>query len=1035
MKGLIDRPVAIAMIYLALLVLGIYSFLHTPLELAPKEDFPQLDVFTSWSGVPPEIVQTQVTSPLEEACATVKGVRKMTSISQIGSSRITLEFDPKTNMDFALLALREELAKTRRLLPPLVRPTVQPYVPDDFRVRPFLSCTVSGPYSLQRLRELVKDKLEFGLGAVKGVARVEVLGGSEAEVRIALDKRAIKAFNIHPYQVNAALSQRLRTYPTGRVQKGNQEFLFKFADTIDSLQEIRDTIVADAGGHPIRIKDVAEVSISYAEVYSIHRINGQPTVSFSVSKEKGANTLRVAKNVQDALTRIKATLPANLTFKAVDDESEEIRKNLADLYRLAAIITVVVFIMVFVILRRIKASLLILSSIAFSVVITFNLIYLFKVSLNMLTLGALALGFGMFVDNSIVVFDSILRLRERGMAVKEAALQGPKEVFTAVMASTLTTVAVFCSFPFFQGRLKIYYLPLAMVITAALLASLVVSFTLIPALAPRFIADPKGGEKIRVRRGRGNWLRFLIRRPIEVLLVVLVIMGGTYKWFRSEVTIGEWFRWYSKEYLYVRIGMPPGTDIARTDAAIKTFEDKVVEQVYAKDMNAQVQAENANLLISFPPDIEKSYFPYLLKEELIQLATQFAGLDISVSGFDPQYYASSMGTGTYFSSRIKFYGYNLKKLKEITSDLERTLKRNPRIKEVRTVSSRYGWYRGDTYENILKIDKSVLRKYDVDPQYLYFHLQTVIQGNFGRPAKIMSGGKEITISVKFPDAETLDIRGLQETLVRTRGGQYLRLGEIAALEEIPIAGSIDRENQQFQQTIMWEFRGPAKAEERYRKGVFASLSLPPGFSATLDENWQMTREEKGQIFIALGVSIVIIFMILAALYESLLYPFYILLAVPLSLIGVWIVFIIAGRSFDVTAYIGVILLNGIVVNNAILLVDQINLKRRRGASIVDAAVEGTRDRIRPIFMTTSTTVLGMLPMLLIVAGEGKRQIWTSLALCTVGGLVTSTIFILGVVPIFYVHGEKLRGWGARLAAGLGGTKRSKPGIPPLDTSV
>jgi HAE1 family hydrophobic/amphiphilic exporter-1 len=748
--------------------------------------------------------------------------------------------------------------------------------------------------------------------------------------------------------------------------------------------------------------------LAYGDVYSIRRINGRPTLGVSVSKEKGTNTLQVSREVKRKVEEIKRSLPGDLEFKTVDDESEEIRRNLNDLYRLAAIITVIVFLMIFLILRRWKPSLLILSSIAFSVVITFLFIYAFKISLNMLTLGALALGFGMFVDDAIVVFDNILRQREKGLSPREAAIQGPKEVFTAVLASTLTTVSVFCCFPFFQGRLKIYYLPLAIVMTSALLASLVVSFTVIPALAPRLLRErkPKAPKKMRGRFDRV--LRFFLRHPIEVVLIVAAILFGTYKWFRAEVTIGEWFRWYSREFLYVRVGMPPGTDISRTDTAIRTFETKVMEQPYAKEMNTDIMAESASLRIGFPPDIESSYRPYALKEELIQLATQFAGVDISVYGFDPQGYYSSMGAGTYYSSQIKFYGYNLKKLKEITADLESSLKRNPRIKEVRTVSSRYSWWRGDTFENILKIDKAALRQYDIDPSYLYYYLQTLLRGQFGSPARMQMDGKEISISVKFPDAETLDMRALRETLIRTRGKEYLRLGQVASFEERPIAGSIDRENQQFQQTIMWEFRGPSKAEERYRKGVFASLHLPAGFSAVMDESYRMTEKEKGQITLAIVVSLALIFMILASLYESLVQPFLILLAVPLELIGVFIAFIIAKAAFDASAYIGVILLGGIVVKNAILLVDHINLKRRQGRPLLDAVVEGTRDRLRPIIMTTGTTVFGILPMLLLTAATGKRQIWNALALCTAGGLVSSTIFILAVVPIFYYYVEKGR---------------------------
>jgi len=1020
MKFFIDRPVATAMVFLALLATGVYSFLNTPIELMPREDYPMVDIVTSWYGVPPEVVQTQVTAPLEEACATVKGITKMTSTSQIGLSRITLEFDPKTDMEFAQLALREELTKTRPLLPPLVRPMLQPYVPEDFRERPFLQYTVSGDYGLQELQELVKEKLEIGLGSVRGVSGVEVAGGSEPEIRVVLDRDKIEAYGLHPYTVNAAIGARLGTYPTGRVRRGNQEFLFKFADRIDSLEELGRTVVAHSGANPILVKDVAKVEITYADIRQIHRINGQPTVSLTVLKERGGNTLRVARDVKAKLESLKRELPPGLVFKSVDDESEDVRKNLNDFYLLAGLITLIVFAMIYVVLRRFKPSLLILSSIAFSIVITFNLIYAFKISLNMLTLGALALGFGMFVDNSIVVFENILRQRERGLDPREAALQGPREVFTAVLASTLTTMAVFFSFPFFQGKLKMYYLPLAIVIGSAMAASLLVSFSLIPALSPRLIekrksaAAAEGASERRSPRFEGA-LAFLIRHPVEVLLIVAALLFGSYKWFRSEVTLGRWYNWYSKEYLYVRVGMPPGTDIARTDETIRAFEEKVLAQGHEKEMNVRVFAERAEAVIGFPPEVERSYVPYALKEELIQLATQFAGIDVSVQGFDPQYYASSMGAGTYYSSRIKFFGYNLKKLKEITADLEKTLRRNPRIKEVRTVSSRFGWWRGDTVEDILKIDKEALRRYDIDPDYLYFSLRTMIQGTFGQPARVRTGGKDIVVSVKYPDAEALDMRALRESLIRTRGGEYLRLGEIAAFVESPIPGSIDRENQQFQQTIMWEFRGPSKAEERYRKAVFESLHLAPGFSATLDEQWYVTEEEQRQINFAIAVALVIIFMILAALYESLVTPFFVLLAVPLSLIGVFVAFIVAKAPFDPTAYIGVILLSGIVVNNAILLVDHINLRRRRGLGLLEAVVQGARDRVRPIVMTTSTTIFGMLPLLLIGAEANKRQIWSSLALCTVGGLATSTLLILIVIPVLYYHGDGLRAWGAEKA--------------------
>lgn len=1010
MKLFVERPIATAMFFLALLILGVYSFLNIPIELAPKEEYPQLDIQTNWPGVPPEIVQSQITSPLEEIASTVKGVRKITSESQIGRSLITLEFDSKTNMEFARLALTEKMTKAKETLPYGVKPAVRPYVPEDFRVKPFLSYTISGNYSLQRLRELVKEKIEMGIGSVKGLAEVEVTGGADPEIKIILDKERLKALNIHPYLVSYKIRERIQTYPAGKIKRGSQEFLFKVSDSVKEIKELGATIIAYSGENPIRLRDVAQIIPSYGDITYINRINGQPTVRLTIVKEKGTSTLKVARQVKKKLESIKQELPQDLVFKVVDDESEEIQRNLRDLYLLVGIIIVVIFFLVFLVLRSFKPSLLVLSSIAFSVLITFNLIYIFKVSINLLTLGGLALGFGLFVDNSIVVFENVLRLREKGMPAIQAAIQGSREVILPVIAATLTTISVFFSFAYFQGRLKIYYLPLAIVISSALAASLLVSFSLIPAMSPKMMRKPRRMKKEKIRETYERILRVLLRHPVEVILVIIFIFYGTYKWFRSEVTLGEFFRWYSRQNLLVNVGMPPGTDIERTDAVAKQFEDKVLEKDCEKEMNTFVSSERAFINISFPPEIENSYHPFVLKEELIQLATNFAGLSIGIYGFDPQGYYSSFGSGTYYDSRIKFFGYNLKRLKEITSDLEGTLKRNPRIKEVKIVSSRYGWWRLDSFEYVLKVEKQVLRNYDVDPNYLYFAIQSLLQGRVYVPLKARIGGKEMELSIKFPEVDRLDLKDLQDALIRTRGGEYLRLRDISTLEERPIAGSIDRENQQFQQTVMWEFRGPPKAADNYKKTVFSQLKLPPGFSATLEETWRMTEEEKAQIKFAIIFSLIIIFMILAALYESLIQPFFILLAVPLALIGVFVAFVIADFPFDSSAYVGVILLGGIVVNNSILLVDHINLKRKQGHPFLEAVLKGARERVRPIFLTTSTTVLGMLPLVLIQLEVKKQKIWSSLALSAVGGLISSTIFILVVIPIFYFYGDSIRTW-------------------------
>ena len=1008
MKLFVERPIATAMVFLVLMVLGVYSFFNIPIEMAQRQDFPQLDIVTSWYGVAPEIIQTEITAPLEEKVATVKDVRKITSSSSIGNSRITLEFDKKTNMEFVRLALREKISEVKEYLPYNVIPRIRFYIPEDFRVLPFLQYTISGDYSLHKLRELVKDKIEIGIGSIKGLASIEVTGGADPEIQILLDENKLKALSIHPYTISNALFQRIRTYPAGTVTKGSQEFIFKVSDPVRGIRELGDIVVARSGTNPVKLRDVAEILPSFKDIYSINRINGQPTIRVTITKEKGMNTLKVARSAKKKLEEIQQDLPPDLIFRVVDDESQELQENLNEIYLLVGIITIVIFILVFIVLRSFRPSLLILSSIVFSVLITFNLIYLFKVSINILTLGGLALGFGLFVDNSIVVFENVLRLREKGMAPIQAAIQGSKEVFLPVLAATLTTMSVFFSFAYFQGRLKIYYFPLAIVITSALAASLLVSFTLIPAMIPKLIKKGRKKSKKRFRNTYEKVLRFFIRYPLEVILVVGLIFVASYLWFKSEVSLGSFLPSSSRQELTVRIGMPAGTPIERTDEVIQKFEKKVLEGTYEKEMNSSILSDWAYLRIKFPPDIEYSFQPYILKEELIQLATNFAGINISISGFDPQGYYSRVSSGPYLGSSIKFYGYNLKKLKEITSSLDRDLKRNPRIKESRITSSRYSWGNLDSFEYVLKLDREAMRQYNLDPSFLYYHIGTLIAGRAFSVMRTKIGGKEIDLSIKFPESTWIDMKNLQDSLIQTQGGEYVRLGEISSITENPIASSIDREDQQYQQTLMWEFRGPYKAADRYKQTVFDKLQLPPGFSAKIDSDFYMTAEEKGQLKFAIIFSLVIIFMILASLYESIIQPFFILLAVPLALIGVFIAFVLADFPFDSSAYIGVILLGGIVVNNSILLVDHINLKRKEGLPLLDAVLKGAQERIRPIFLTTITTVMGMFPLVLIQIETGRRRIWSSLALSAVGGLISSTIFILIIIPIFYYYGDNIQ---------------------------
>ncbi len=1014
MKIFVERPIATVMVFLVAASLGAYSFLNLPLELAPNENFPQVTIRTAWNDVSAEVVQTQITSPLEAMASLVKGVRKISSSSSFGLSSVVLEFDPKTNADFANLEIRERITRLRQALPHGAGiPQIIPYVPEDFRTADFLHYAISGEYSLNELRTMLKDKLYSCLIAVKGVAGVEVWGGSDPEIGVTLDIKKTQSLDITPEQAIEAINRWNQTYPAGKVQKGKQEYLVKIMSSLKDMKELQEMIVAFRGGVAVQLKNIAGVEYVYSDTQDLNRINGQPTLRLIIYKEKGANTLAVAKSVKARLREIVPGLPPDLIFRPVNDESAEIKRSLKELGLLGIAILIIIFSLVFFMLRSISPSLLILSSIAFSILITVHAISLFKIPVNMLTLGALTLGFGLFVDNSVVVFENILRLWENGFSPIRAASQGPQEVFLAVLASTLTTVSVFFCFPFFQGRLKIYYLPLGVVMTSALCVSLLVSFTLMPALGPRLL---KTRKKKRRRAGRCFYSKFLalvLGHPLEVLAASSLLFCGSYKWFKKEVAVGEFFRWHSRDRLIISFRMPSGTGLDRTDEIVRRFEAQVLEADCEKEMNTRVSTDSASIEIAFPPEVEYSFHPYVLKEQLITFASQFAGLSVAIHGFGPRGYFSGYGIGARLDSSIAFSGYDLKGLKEIVAEVEQLLKMNPRIKETRLVSSEDASTTEDFFEYVLKIDWNSPRISYIESEHLYHHLNAVLQGKFFAPVMWRAQGKDMAVSFKFSETQSLDIEALQNSLIRTRSGEYFKLGEITTLEKRPIAGSIARENQQFRLKLMWGFKGPAKSAKNYEKAVFSNLKLPPGFSASLDDTQLLTEREKSQMKFALLVSLALIFMILASLYESYLEALVVILAVPLALIGVFVAFIIVGYSFDSSAYIGVILLTGIVVNNAILLVNHMNLKVKQGLPLLDAVIAGAKDRVRPIVLTTSTTVLGTLPLIVVQREAGASKMWGSLALSIVGGMTSSALLVLIIVPVFYFYGKKFRLRGTR----------------------
>ena len=1043
----IRRPIAVSMAYLAVALLGVAAWRGIPIELLPETDLPQLSVSAEWGRATPEAMEAFVTAPLEAAVQQVRGVEEISSISSEqfgqGRSQLTVKFARGTDMDFARLDLSERLSQVEEDLPEgVIGPRVEPYVPQEFREqrRPFLRYTLTGPFLLEALRAHVDDQIEPELLQLDGVAGIEAYGGRDRVLEVVLDENRINALGLRPRQVWQRILDLEYVSEAGVVAMDGMERMLAIRHRIDATDDIREAVLLSSGGRLVRVKDVAIVHDTYEEPQSLYRIDGQPAVAFQVHKEVGINTVKVADRVKAKVTELEASLPPGSRLLLDDDESEAIRKALNDLRIRALIAAAVVFVVLLVFLRSFRSAGIVFATIAFSILIALNLIYFGGLSLNVLTLMGLAMGFGLIVDNAIVVLENIYRKWQKGeekqrgsgavgqsegaAAAVVAAEEGAREVGLPILAATATTVIVFLPFLYLQGELRDYYIPFAVVVGMSLVASLFVAFTFIPALAAKLLGGGRAGGRADgltvsatpgapARRPAGPpfyvrlyavLLRGTLRWPLITAIIALAVLGGSYRVFDKYVTRGVlWRAWWGEQtYISILIRLPRGEELDRTDELARFFEEKLKHTPEVERYVTSVQPQYAFLRVTFPDSLENTQIPPAIKEQLVAYSYLFGGAEVRVYGYGPSFYGGGSAPPNY---SIKVLGYNYEAVRDIAEDLGRRLLRFSRIRDV-DVNSAGGWYTRDkASEFTLALDRERLGVHGLTAEDVVYQIAAAIRGSVQR-GFVRVGGDELRFDVKLEGSDAMDADALPNLLIQAGDGRMVRLGDVGEVREREVLSRIERENQQYQRYVSYEFRGPSKLGDRTRDAVIASTRLPDGYSIEGEDDWRWDEEEQRQIWIVLGISLLLIYMVTAALFESVIQPFVVLLTVPMALVGVFLIFYFTDASFTREAWIGVITMGGIVVNNAILLVDHVNqLRRRHGIPLRDATIQGTLERVRPILMTSCTTILGLLPLVLF-SESADANIWNALGLSLIGGLTSSMVLVLTVTPALYLLAER-----------------------------
>jgi len=1050
----IRRPVAVTMAYFGVALLGVAAWRNIPIELLPDTELPQLTVTADWQGASPEAMEAFVTAPMESAIQQVRGVEKITSTSQerFGSANasITVEFERDTDMDFARLDLSERLTVLEDDLPAGVRPPrVTPYIPDEFadQSKPFLRYEVTGPYTQEALRTHVDDHIVPELLLLEGVATVQVQGGRDRLLQIELDERKISALGLNSWYVRQRISEMEYVAEAGAVEMDGLLRTVAIRHSTKSAQEIRRVPLLTDRGRIVRVEDIASVHDTYEDPTALNRIDAQPSISFRVYKEIGINTVEVADRVKERLEEIENIHPTGVRLILEDDESEDIKSQLQDLRIRALIAAVVIFVVLLLFLRSFRSAAIVFATIAFSILIALNLIYFGGFTLNVLTLMGLAMGFGLIVDNAIVVLENIYRKRQKGLEGAAAAETGAREVVLPILAATMTTIIVFIPFVYLQGELRVYYVPLAVVVGMSLLASLFVAFSFIPGLASKVltgtkvarlpgdasegVSDSSSPESTRLGATPPIYVRFysavlgftlkLTKKrhwPVYPLITVglaLVAFGASWYVFDKYVNRGiVWGRWGGSDtYIDIQIRLPRGAELERVDELARFFEDKLKELPEVEQFTTYVQPEYGRLRVTFPDSLENTMVPVAIKEQLLAYSYLFGGAEVRVYGYGPSFYGGGGGAPNY---TIRVLGYNYEKVRQIAEDLGRRLERFSRVREVDVNSM--GYYvptRDKVTEFALSIDRQRLGLHGISVRDVVYEVFSAVPGQTGA-SPIRIGGEEVDFEVKLEGYEEFDVQQLKDLMVTSQSGEGVRLGELATIEERQVLNRVVREDQQYQRNVSYEFRGPSKLGDRVQEAVINATQVPDGYKIEGRDAFRWEWEEEKQIYGVLAVSLVLVFMVTAALFESLRQPLCVLLTVPMALIGVFLMFFYTDASFTREAYIGVIMMGGIVVNNAILLVDHVNhLRRKEGLPLAEATLRGTLERVRPILMTSTTTIFGLLPLVLF-SEYADANIWNALGYALIGGLASSTILVLTVTPALYLMFE-LRPERQRLASG------------------
>jgi len=1004
----IRRPIATFMVFLAILVIGGFSLRRIAIDLYPDITFPIIMVMTGYEGAAPLEVEKMVTEPLEKMVSTVNNIEEVSSVSSDGSSFITVSFDWGTDMDEAANDVRENISLVKGALPEGANdPLIFKFDPS---LMPLMVLSLSGDQDLVQLRHLADEDIRYELEQIEGVASVDISGGKEREIQVQVDRSQMASVGLSLNQLVNTLRAENLNLPGGYLESGEKEFFVRTVGEFTQVSEIEKVVIATKGGVPIYLKDVAQVKDTFKEQRSEVRINGKSGIILVVRKQSGTNTVRVADEVHEKLTQIERGLPQDVEIGTVFDTSGFIKDSIGQLEQVAILGAIIAIIIIFLFLANIPSSLIIFTAIPLSIMVAFILMHVTHLTLNIMTLGGLALGVGMLVDSAIVVLENIFRHREEGKSIEEAAVAGSDEVGMAITASVLTTLVVFLSLLFVSGIASIFFKHLAYTVTFALLSSLFVALTLIPVLCSKYLSissrrvgeEKKGSSRRRFRYVEERYHRVLswaLAHRKTVIISSVAILAAS---LLLAPRIGTRFMPEMDEGMFsVDVEMLVGTKLALTDEVTRQVEEGIRENTpELEELLAQVGvaggmmgfggggSHKASLTVRLADLSQRKRSTGEVIDSLRAELSEVGEARVSFSGGDPG--EQMISGGTPIALGIK--GHDLTQGKKLAQEVFDSVRA---VKGV--VEPRISLEEGQP-ELQVKIDRDKASSLGLNFSQI---AQTIRSANAGTVASwFREGGDEYNILVRLKAEDRQTPADLGKIFITSPLGRQISLDTVAQVEEGLGPVQIERKEQERVITVSGGIKGRdlGSITGDIREAL-ADIKIPEGFSVEFGGEQEEMTESFRSLFFALLLAVVLVYMVMASQFESLRHPFVIMFSLPFAATGVILMLFLTGTIFTVVVYIGIIMLAGIVVNNGIVMISYINILRGRGLALSEAVRMGARRRLRPILMTTFTTVFALLPMAMGL-GAGA-EMWAPMARTVIGGLLTSFLFTLVLVPTLY----------------------------------